>query len=121
MLVWADATEDERTPSFASQIMQQVTAGFSPSQLKAVKQVSSPAEITTMCPQNFHLVSECFAALVFEFLPFPLGDLVLASSDVSYTIRADRGLRHIDVKEHTGDFEKRILPLQWAVDRVSPF
>jgi ATP-binding cassette subfamily A (ABC1) protein 3 len=37
---------------------------------------------------------------------------------VNYTIRADAGLYHIDVVKHSSDYEKRILPLQWAIDQV---
>ncbi|KAI1786805.1 hypothetical protein LXA43DRAFT_1184913 [Ganoderma leucocontextum] len=35
---------------------------------------------------------------------------------MGHTLRADGGLFHIDVTKHTSDYEKRILPLQWAVD-----
>jgi hypothetical protein len=31
---------------------------------------------------------------------------------------ADAGLFRINVKQHTSDFEKRILPLQLAIDQV---
>lgn len=37
---------------------------------------------------------------------------------VNYTIFADAGLSSIDVEHHTSDFERRIFPLQWAVDQV---
>ena len=38
---------------------------------------------------------------------------------VNYTIMADGGLAHIDVIKHSSDYERRILPLQWAIDSVS--
>ena len=41
------------------------------------------------------------------------------SAPVDYTIWADAGLTFVDVKKHKSDFEKRILPLQWAIDQVS--
>ena len=37
---------------------------------------------------------------------------------VNYTIFADAGLSSIDVVHHTSDFERRVFPLQWAVDQV---
>jgi ATP-binding cassette, subfamily A (ABC1), member 3 len=111
-LVWADLTSGSSNPS-ASDIMAEVTAGFTTSQLNAVKQVSSEDEVLDTCPQNYQLVSRCFAAVLFDQLPQSVN-----SSNISYTIRADMGLFRIDVVKHASDFEKRILPLQWALDSV---
>ena len=112
-LYWADATNGE-TNTFASPstIMSHVTSGFSDEQLGAVKQASSADVIPSLCPQNFNLFSECWAGVVFNSLPSAADD------PVNYTIRADGGLFHIDVVSHNSDYEKRILPLQWAVDSV---
>jgi ATP-binding cassette subfamily A (ABC1) protein 3 len=112
-LYWADATTaNSSTTTFAtpSDIMARVTAGFAPAQLRAVHQAQSADAIPALCPQNFNLFSECFAAVVFNELD--------VGAPVNYTIRADGGLFHIDVASHASDYEQRILPLQWAVDRV---
>ncbi|VDB86266.1 unnamed protein product [Peniophora sp. CBMAI 1063] len=110
-LYWADATTGE-TNTFASpsEIMSRVTSGFSREQLGAVKQAPSADVIPSLCPQNFNLFSECWAGVVFNSLPAEVG------APVNYTIRADGGLFHIDVVSHNSDYEKRILPLQWAID-----
>lgn len=112
-LYWADATKGE-TNTFASpsDIMSRVTSGFSSAQLAAVKQAPSADVIPSLCPQNFNLFSECWAGVVFNSLPAEGG------APVNYTIRADGGLFHIDVVSHNSDYEKRILPLQWAIDSV---
>ena len=78
-----------------------------------MKQVSSPDDIPAACPQNFNLFSECFAAVAFYDIP------ANGSAPVDYTIWADGGLTFVDVEKHRSDFEKRILPLQWAIDQVS--
>lgn len=96
--------------------MAHVTSGFSPTQLSAVQRINSPDDIPGHCQQNFNLFSSCFCAVAFTALP-PENNTVAAP--VNYTIRADGGLGHIDVKHHTSDYEVRILPLQWAIDRVS--
>ncbi|EIN14277.1 hypothetical protein PUNSTDRAFT_96008 [Punctularia strigosozonata HHB-11173 SS5] len=44
--------------------------------------------------------------------------IAVPGTRVAYTIMADAGLFRIDVKKHTSDFEKRILPLQLAVDQA---
>lgn len=94
--------------------MAHITADFDQSQLNAIKKVDSPAEIPSQCPQNFNLFSECFAAIAFNNIPGN-GN---ATNPVNYTIRADGGLFHIDVVRHASDFEKKILPLQWAIDEA---
>ena len=112
-LLWADGTNGTVFPSPAS-IMSIVTEGFGSSQLRAVHQVDSPDDIPNACPQNFNLFSECFAAIAFNSLPRNEND----TSPLNYTIMVDGGLFHIDVKKHTSDYERRVLPLQWAVDSV---
>lgn len=112
-LIWADGTNGTGVPS-ASDVIAQITSGFTSKQLKAVKRVDTPDDIPSACPQNFNLFSECFAAIAFNNLPEVGND----TNPINYTIRADGGLVHIDVVRHSSDYEKRILPLQWAVDRV---
>ncbi|KAF8900796.1 hypothetical protein CPB85DRAFT_1439365 [Mucidula mucida] len=90
-------------------IISRITQNFTSAQLSAVKQVDSPDNIPSECPQNFNLLSECFAAVVFHDLS--------EARPVNYTLRADAGVSHIDV-DHKSDFELRILPLQWAIDKA---
>jgi ATP-binding cassette subfamily A (ABC1) protein 3 len=113
-LIWTDATNGASAPS-PSDIISHITSGFSASQLRAVKNVAIPADIPSECPQNFNLFSECFAAIVFNDIPTN-GN---STNPINYTIRADAGLSYINVQRHNSDFEKRILPLQWAVDKVN--
>lgn len=94
--------------------MAHITASFTPRQLKAVKQVDTADDITRACPQNFNFLSECFAAVAFNDIPANTS----AGKPVNYTLRADSGLVFIDVIKHQSDFEKRVLPLQWAIDEV---
>ncbi|KAG1742779.1 uncharacterized protein EDB91DRAFT_297988 [Suillus paluster] len=112
-LIWADGTNGTGTPS-AEQVMARITSNFAPNQLQAVKQVVSPADIPSQCPQNFNLFSECFAAIAFNSLPMNATD----TTPINYTISADGGLAYIDVYGHSSDFETRILPLQWAIDQA---
>lgn len=115
-LAWADGTNGTGTNPSAHDIISRVTRSFSDKQLDAVQQLDSPADIPLACPQNFNLFSECFAAVAFNSLPGPDGTLPL-----NYTLRADGGLFHIDVTKHNSDYERRLLPLQWAIDSVSSF
>ncbi|KAI0076833.1 P-loop containing nucleoside triphosphate hydrolase protein [Panus rudis PR-1116 ss-1] len=112
-LIWADGTNGTSTPA-PQDIMNHITSGFTDRQLSAVKKVDSPDAIPAVCPQNFNLFSECFAAVAFNSFPSNASD----PQPINYTIRADGGLFHIDVTRHTSDYEERILPLQWAVDQA---
>ncbi|THH18622.1 hypothetical protein EW146_g2403 [Bondarzewia mesenterica] len=114
-LVWADGTNGTTGFVTPDDIMSHITRGFSAKQLRAIKKVDSPDDIAAACPQNFNLYSECYAAVAFDFIP-PLNNS--QSLSVNYTLRGDGGLYHVDVKRHRGDFELRILPLQWAVDQA---
>lgn len=112
-LIWADGTNGTGNPS-ASAIMTHITSGFNEFQLSAVKQVASTADIPSNCPQNFNLISECYAAIAFNYLPLSPTD----TTPIDYTISADGGLIYVNVYSHTSDFETRILPLQLAIDEV---
>jgi ATP-binding cassette subfamily A (ABC1) protein 3 len=94
--------------------MARITSNFGQNQLRAIKQVGTPADIPPQCPQNFNGFSECFAAIAFNHLPMNATD----TSPIDYTISADEGLIYVNVYSHTSDFETRILPLQWAIDQV---
>lgn len=95
--------------------MAHITNGFNSRQLAAIRQVASPDDIPPTCPQNFNLFSECYAAVAFNTMPNNAND----STPLNYTVRSDAGLFFVDVQKHRSDFEKRVLPLQWAVDSVS--
>ncbi|CDO76478.1 hypothetical protein BN946_scf184615.g4 [Trametes cinnabarina] len=110
-LIWADGTNGTGTNPSAHDIITRITRDFNDKQLRSVRQLSSPADIPSACPQNFNLFSECFAAVAFNSLPGPNSTLPL-----NYTLRADGGLFHIDVTKHSSDYERRVLPLQWAID-----
>lgn len=104
---WVDGTNGSATPA-PKDIMARVTSGFAPWQLDTVKQLNSPGDIPPACQQNFNGFSECWASVVFSD--------IAGFTGVNYTIRADAGLRYIDVEKHTSDVEERVLPLQWALD-----
>ncbi len=89
--------------------MSHVLSGFSDKQLQVVHELGSPDEIANSCPQNFNEFSECYAAISFNFAN---------TEGLNYTIFVDGGLAHVDVVKHKSDYEKRVLPLQWAVDSV---
>ncbi len=109
-LVWSDDTSNASTPS-PSDVIAQVTKGFTQKQLQAITRVDTVHDISGSCPQNFNLFSECFAAVAFNQWDH---------QQLNYTILADGGLAHIDVVKHDSDVEKRVLPLQWGIDRVRP-
>ena len=111
--MWADGTDGTSNPT-PEEIVSHITANFTHSQLTSVQQLSSPFDIPAACPQNFNFFSQCFAAIAFTNIPAD-GN---ASNPINYTIFGDAGLAFIDVVHHTSDFEKRMLPLQWAIDRV---
>ncbi|KAH7105549.1 P-loop containing nucleoside triphosphate hydrolase protein [Auriculariales sp. MPI-PUGE-AT-0066] len=109
-LVWADATTGTASPS-PHDIMQRLTRGLDAAQLDQVIREDNPDRVAENCPQNFQLYSECYAALIFT-------SPNTSSSDITYTLRGDAGFFFVDVVKHTTDFEKRVLPLQVAVDQA---
>lgn len=113
ILIWADGTNGTSDPS-PKDIIARITSDFTPKQLSAVQQIDDPAQIPATCPQNFNLFSQCYAAVAFYNLPSN-GSF---TNPVNYTILADGGLFYINVHKHTSDYEKRILPLQWSIDKV---
>ena len=113
-LIWADGTNGTSNPS-PSDIIARITSNFTSTQLAGVRRVSNLSDISSSCPQNFNALSSCFAGLGFTDIP---SVDVAGAPPVNYTIFADAGLSSIDVEHHTSDFERRIFPLQWAVDQV---
>lgn len=92
--------------------MDNLASSFSPAQRQAIRKAENAAQIPSLCPQNFNLYSQCFAAVSFFNIPSE------GSTPINYTLYADAGLTYINVEKHTSDFETRILPLQWAIDKV---
>ncbi|KAJ7706884.1 hypothetical protein B0H17DRAFT_972841 [Mycena rosella] len=111
-LVWVDVTDGNSSPSPAD-IMARITSDFSTSQLDAIKKISNPQEFLAECHQNFRGLSGCYAGLMFNDIPRDN-----ASAPIDYTLLVDSGLGRIDVVHHSGDYETRVMPLQWAVDQA---
>ena len=115
-LIWADySVGDYYGSPTPTEVMERITANFTTTQRSAVKKVD-PEDIFSECPQNYRGYTPCFAAIAFQNIPFQNGSGV--SRNVEYTIYADWGLGYINVEKHTGDLEKRIMPLQWEIDSV---
>lgn len=113
-LVWADGTSGTTSPT-PDDVMSHISSGFTTKQLRGIKKVATPDDIPSACQENFNLFSECYAAIAFTSFPEPA---VNGTQTVAYTLRGDGGLFHIDVVHHKSDYEKRLMPLQWAVDSV---
>lgn len=111
-LVWADGTNGTGSPT-PQAIMDRISLGFSEQQRNGLRKASSPADIPFACPQNFNLRSNCYGAIAFNDIPSPTDGRA-----INYTIRADGGLVFIDVIHHTSDYEERLFPLQWAIDKA---
>ena len=78
-----------------------------------VIQLQDEAQIESKCRENFNLLSECFAAVVFDNVD-PSGP------SLNYTLRGDLDLRRVNVDKHASDdTQARYLPLQSAIERVS--
>jgi ATP-binding cassette subfamily A (ABC1) protein 3 len=107
-----DATDGTSSPS-PSQVISRITSSFTPTQQQHVRQLSDVSEISSTCPENFAGLSQCFAVVVFYDIP------ANGSADVVYTLQADAGLLYINVQKHTSQYEERVLPLQWAIDKVN--
>jgi len=92
-----------------------------------VHKITDPAQVEKECPENFNLLSDCFAAIVFGGIDVS-GHVLVRKLSISraqlisfqnYTIRSDFGLAMTDVKHHgNDDTQTRLLPLQWAIDSV---
>jgi len=112
-LLWVDATTGKTLPRPAT-VMAKVTQKFAPNQLSAVEKLNDTLKIMERCRPNFSGFSSCYAGIVFNDASFN----GTAYSAVNYTILGDGGLIHVDVVKHDSDFERRIFPLQWALDKV---
>ncbi|KAI0756117.1 P-loop containing nucleoside triphosphate hydrolase protein [Daedaleopsis nitida] len=111
-LVWSDDTNGAST-MHPDDTFARITKDFSSKQLASVRKADT-SEIGAICQKNFMGTSGCFAAVTFE-PPSAAGSNV---TSLNYTIRADNvmGFEYINVRDHTSDYEVRILPLQWAVE-----
>ncbi|KAF8745381.1 ABC-2 family transporter protein, partial [Rhizoctonia solani] len=103
---------DSRVPALISALTQY--SNLSPAQQSRLKQLASPNDVQRACKSNFNMISECFAVIIFDYVPYNPQD----RSPLSYTIRADSGRTRVDVENNNSDTEKVLLPVQWAVDRA---
>lgn len=87
---------------------------LSDAQKSRLKPLSSPNDIQHTCPSNYNLISECFAVLIFNYIPEGSQD----AKPLNYMIRIDIGRAAVDVENNNSDYEKVALPVQWAVDRA---
>ncbi|PPQ79372.1 hypothetical protein CVT25_002642 [Psilocybe cyanescens] len=115
--LWADETDGTSNPS-PSAIIARVTSKFTPKQLASVKQLDTMDDIRQYCPQNFNGMSSCFAGIGFSDSVVSASAPATFQNIVNYTIFADAGLSYIELTNHGSDFEKRILPLQWSLDKA---
>lgn len=111
ILPWSDDTDGAGAISPAD-IISRVTRGFSDKQLASFREVKT-ADIATLCRENFSGSSACFAGVIFQGIPG-----AGSNQTFNYTIRADSALGYVDVVDHSSDYERRILPLQWAIESV---
>ena len=110
---WVDLTNSNTTSSTTPHaIMERVTRGFSSKQLVSTQKVDLD-DLEELCLQNPNGQSRCFASVIFDQIPVSGSD-----GTFNYTIRVNSGIGHIDVKSHNSDYERIVLPLQWAVESV---
>lgn len=99
-------------PPFTSQaIMDILTSQLSPSQRSQIQRLNVETDLAFACPQSFTGLSGCFGAVVFDSLTSDPG-----TRSTNYTLRFDPGLNKVNVRDNSGDIEKRMFPLQWALD-----
>jgi ATP-binding cassette subfamily A (ABC1) protein 3 len=106
-------------------IIEHMSTGLSDVQRQGIQKKDTPHDIAAACPQNFNGHSQCYAAIVFTSLPpsnagLPVEDPIHGlkiPNNISYTIQADAGLSHVDVRGQ-GDFELRHMPIQMALDHA---
>ncbi|RPD64790.1 P-loop containing nucleoside triphosphate hydrolase protein [Lentinus tigrinus ALCF2SS1-6] len=108
-LLWSDDTDGAGAIS-PSDIISRMTRGFSGKQLASFRKVSSD-DIATVCRENFSGSSACFASVTFQAIP-----VAGSNQTLNYTIQADSALGFVDVIDHSSDYERRIFPLQWAIE-----
>jgi ATP-binding cassette subfamily A (ABC1) protein 3 len=68
----ASVTNNSTTSGFVDDLMDRVLTGVS----GTVKKVMDPAQVETECPENFNLLSNCFAAIVFGEIDISAYELV---------------------------------------------
>ncbi|KAH9486185.1 ABC transporter A family member 6 [Psilocybe cubensis] len=118
VFLWADETNGTSNPS-PTDIISRITADFTPKQLSMVRRLDTMDDIRQSCPQNFNGLSSCFAGVGFsDSFALDASAPAVFQAIVNYTIFADAGLSYIELTNHGSDFEKRILPLQWALDKA---
>ncbi|KAG8976224.1 hypothetical protein FRC05_004474 [Tulasnella sp. 425] len=110
-LVWTDITDGTGSPS-ANQIMDLVAQPLSSARRQSVIKVDNLDALELACPSNYNGRTSCYAGIIFNGLPRSND----SASPIFYIIRGDMGEGYVNVKRHTGDYEKNLLPIQWAID-----
>ena len=106
------STQGAAAPFGAAEVMDVIISAMPADKQSLIRRVESDIDLGLACPQAFNGLSSCFGAV--EFTNFTSAGQNLAN--VAYNLRFDPGLDRVEVSTNTGDAEKRILPLQWAVD-----
>lgn len=117
VIYYVDNTESSgpsRVPWLISALSQY--SSLSPAQEARLKPLGSVDDVQRACPSNFNLVSECFAVIIFDSIPQNSTD---TTTQFVYTIRADAGRSKVNVENNKSDYERVVLPVQWAVDRAA--
>jgi hypothetical protein len=109
-VIWANISNKTRFIS-SKDVMVHVPAGFSSSQLNAVKEVTDVDAIFDNCPPK-----KCFATIYFEDFPVSRDD---TGRSFNYMMMTDPGRYDMRI-DHNTWAEKKILPLQLAIDQVKP-
>ncbi|KAG8734715.1 hypothetical protein FRC10_011501, partial [Ceratobasidium sp. 414] len=109
----------DNTPTNPSQVPALISALISSSNLSFAQQSRlkplNSSDIQRACPSNFNSISECFAVFAFDYVATAADNI----SSTDYTIMIDWGRRAVDVEKHTSDYEKVVLPVQWAMDKAA--
>lgn len=95
--------------------MDLVAQPLSSARRQSVIKVDNLDALDLACPTNYNGRSSCYAGIIFNGLPRSND----SASPIFYIIRGDMGETYVNVKGHTGDYEKNVLPIQWAIDSVS--
>ena len=109
-MVWADNTTTAANPT-PQAIIDRIAINFNSKQRAAIQQVATANDLPVACPRNFVGFSQCYAGISFNSVPG-------AGGAVDYTLLVDNGLAEIDVEDQKSDYQQRVLPMQWAIDKV---
>ena len=110
-LVWIDNTTTPANPTPRA-IIDRLAVNFNAYQRSAVQELAAADGLRDECQQNWSGTSPCYAAIWFN-------NVQAGSGAIDYTLLVDEGLGDtIDVDGQKSDYQKRVLPIQWAIDKV---